>query len=56
MHFGDDVGDDGIVFTYQLQPGRATTRNAIALLKQKGAPDGLVRDAMSCAAALDRKR
>ena len=56
VHFGDDVGDDGIVFSYKLQPGRATTRNAIALLKQKGAPERLVRDAMSCAEALDQER
>ena len=56
VHFGDSVGDDGIVFNYRLQPGRATTRNAIALLKQKGAPDRVVRNAISCAEALDKER
>ena len=56
VHFGDTVGDDGIVFNYQLQSGRATTRNAIALLKQKGAPDRLVQEAMACAEALDEAR
>jgi len=56
VHFGDTVADDGIAFNYRLQPGRATTRNAIALLKQKGAPDRLVRQAISCAEALDMER
>jgi DNA mismatch repair ATPase MutS len=56
VHFGDAVSDNGIVFNYELQPGRATTRNAIALLKQKGAPERLVRSALSCAEAFDKAR
>jgi len=56
VHFGDTVGDDGIVFNYRLQPGRATTRNAIALLKQKGAPERLVHHAIARAEALDKER
>jgi DNA mismatch repair ATPase MutS len=56
VHFGDDVADDGIVFNYRLQSGRAATRNAIALLKLKGAPERVVNDALSCAAALDKER
>lgn len=56
VHFGDSITDDGVVFNYQLRPGRATTRNAIALLRQKGAPDRLVRSAVSCAEALDAAR
>jgi len=55
-HFGDAVGSDGLVFDHRLQPGRATTRNAIALLRLHGAPDTLIRRALTCAAALDRQR
>jgi DNA mismatch repair ATPase MutS len=56
VHFGDSVVDDGMVFDHQLRPGRATSRNAIALLKMNGAPERMVRDALECAAVLDRER
>ena len=49
-HFGDSVGPDGLVFSHRLQPGPATTRNAIALLRLHGAPDRVLSRAMSCAA------
>jgi DNA mismatch repair ATPase MutS len=55
-HFGDAVDADGLVFDHRLQPGRATTRNAIALLRLHGAPDTLISRALTCAAALDRQR
>ena len=55
-HFGDAVGPDGLVFDHRLQPGPATTRNAIALLRLHGAPDTLLTRALTCAAALDRQR
>ena len=55
-HFGDSVGPDGLVFSHRLQPGPATTRNAIALLRLHGAPDRVLSRAMSCAAELDRQR
>jgi hypothetical protein len=55
-HFGDELGPDGLVFDHQLRPGPATTRNAIALLRLHGAPDGLVDRALACAEALDRQR
>ena len=55
-HFGDAVGDNGLIFDHRLQPGRATTRNAIALLRLHGAPETLVTAALSRAAALDRER
>jgi hypothetical protein len=55
-HFGDAVGPDGLVFDHRLQPGPATTRNAIALLRLHGAPDTLLDRALACAAALDRQR
>jgi len=55
-HFADRLGDDGLIFEYRLQAGPATTRNAIALLKQHGAPDTLVNRALARTAALDRQR
>ena len=56
FHFGDVVGFDGLIFDHQLRPGPATTRNAIALLRLHGAPQGLVRRALECAAMLDAQR
>jgi hypothetical protein len=56
VHFGDDVGESGLVFDYRLKSGRATTRNAIALLKLNGAPERLLSDALACAAILDHQR
>lgn len=55
-HFGDAVGPDGLVFDYHLQPGPATSRNAIALLRLHGAPQTLLSRALACAAALDDQR
>lgn len=55
-HFGDTVSDDGLTFDHRLRPGHATTRNAIALLKLRGAPESLVRLASDTATALDRER
>ena len=55
-HFTDSLGSRGLVFEYRLQPGPATTRNAITLLKLHGAPEGLVNRALERAADLDRAR
>ena len=55
-HFTDTLGPDGLVFDYRLQPGPATTRNAIALLQLHGAPARLVNRALARAAALDDQR
>ena len=55
-HFNDRVGEDGLAFDYWLRPGSATTRNAIALLKQRGAPEDLVARATSRAARLTASR
>ena len=55
-HFGDAVAADGLVFDHRLVPGRATTRNAIALLRLHGAPEALTTSALACAAELDRQR
>jgi DNA mismatch repair ATPase MutS len=40
----------------RLQPGPATTRNAIALLRLHGASQRLIARATECAEALDRQR
>jgi len=56
VHFGDRVDGDGLVFDYRLLPGRATTRNAITLLRLNGAPADVIDDALACAEALDRER
>jgi DNA mismatch repair ATPase MutS len=55
-HLGDELGPSGILFTYRLRPGPATTRNAIALLQLHGAPAALVSRALERAAWLDRQR
>ena len=55
-HFGDAIGPDGLTFDYRLTPGPATSRNAIALLELNGAPEALVKRALSSAAELDRQR
>ena len=55
-HFTDTVATEGLAFDYRLQPGPATSRNAIALLGQRGAPRELVERALARAAALDRVR
>ena len=53
-HFADQVGDDGLTFDYQLRPGPARTRNAIALLKLRGAPAELVSRALARVSAVGR--
>ena len=54
-HFADSIGDDGLAFDYQLQPGVASKRNAIRLLKMRGAPEPLITRAIERADALDRQ-
>ena len=55
-HLGDAVGPEGLIFDYCLLPGPATSRNAITLLKLKGAPKSVVGRAFDLAATLDRQR
>jgi hypothetical protein len=55
-HFGDSVGAEGLTFDYRLEEGPATTRNAIALLELRGAPDAVVSRALALAATIDRQR
>lgn len=37
-HFTDSLGTEGLTFQYRLEPGAATSWNAIALLQLQGAP------------------
>ncbi|MFA5909730.1 MAG: hypothetical protein WC815_13210 [Vicinamibacterales bacterium] len=55
-HFADSIGPEGLTFEYRLEPGPATTRNAITLLELHGAPQTVVRSALARAAELDRHR
>jgi len=56
FHFTDRMTDEGLVFEYRLQPGPATTRNAIALLASRGAPASVVTRALASTAAIERQR
>jgi hypothetical protein len=56
FHFGDATEAGGLTFDHRLHAGRATTRNAIALLRLYGAPKTLIARALACAAELDRQR
>jgi MutS domain V len=55
-HFGDAIGGDGLTFDHRLMPGRATSRNAITLLRLHGAPSTLIERALASAGSLDRDR
>lgn len=55
-HFADFIGPDGLMFDHRLKRGPATTRTAIALLRQSGAPERLLERAAATAAMLDRQR
>ena len=56
FHFGDALTDEALTFDYRLRSGRATSRNAIALLRLHNAPRALVERALASAADLDRQR
>ena len=56
FHFGDALTDQSLTFDFRLRPGRATSRNAIALLRLNGAPPALVERALASATELDRQR
>ena len=54
-HFGDSIGPDGPVFDHRLKTGPATTRTALALLRQKGAPQEVLDRAEATAQRLDSR-
>ena len=53
-HFEEEVREREVVFNYLLQPGRATTRNAIRLLDMLGYDQELVKNAGNAAADFER--
>ncbi|HHV59134.1 MAG TPA: DNA mismatch repair protein MutS [Clostridiaceae bacterium] len=53
-HFREEVRDNEVYFDYRLYSGKATTRNAIRLLKLMGYSDNIVERAESRAASFDR--
>lgn len=55
-HFSDTVGPEGLSFQFILTPGPATSRNAIALLEQQGAPSMVVTRARQLASSLETAR
>jgi len=55
-HLADSLGPDGLQFEYRLEPGPATTRNAIALLRQRGAPESVIDTALRRVATLEHQR
>lgn len=44
-HFTEEIKENDILFSYQLHKGRATTRNAIRLLKIMGYEDAVIQKA-----------
>lgn len=55
-HFGGSIGADGPFFDHRLMAGASGTRMAIALLRQKGAPQHLLQTAEATARRLDDQR
>jgi hypothetical protein len=56
FHFADTITDDELTFEYRLRRGPATTRNAIALLKSRGAPASVVARALESTGIIERQR
>ena len=44
-HFQEEIGEHGLVFTYQLREGPSETRNAIKLLRHVGYPEEITEAA-----------
>ena len=55
VHFSEEITEEDVTFTYELQDGPSKTRNAIALLKKNGFPEDVVRDSEKLCSALDVK-
>ena len=53
-HFMEEVTDGDVTFSYQLLPGKATTRNAIRLLSIMGYQEDIIRKAEQMAAEFVR--
>jgi DNA mismatch repair ATPase MutS len=44
-HFEEQIVDDDVLFNYELNSGRATSRNAISLLKVMGYDEEIIKAA-----------
>lgn len=53
VHFGEEVGPDGLRFDYRLRPGVATGRTAVVLLELTGYPEAVVAEARRLVAAIE---
>lgn len=53
VHFGEEVGPEGLRFDYRLQPGIATGRTALALLELTGYPKPVVAEARRLVTTLE---
>ncbi len=56
VHFEEKIENDDIVFPYRLQKGKATTRNAIALLKIMGYDNHITQTAKNTAERFEINR
>ena len=56
VHFEEKIENDDIVFPYRLQKGKATTRNAIALLKIMGYDNHITKMAQNTAERFEINR
>ncbi len=54
-HFRESIGPEGLSFEYHRLPGPATTRTALALLEDSGAPAAMLDRARRRAAELDAR-
>ncbi len=54
-HFEEEILDNDVLFNYKLNPGRATSRNAIKLLSVMGFEDSIVNNASKRAEAFLEK-
>lgn len=53
-HFEEEIQGKDVIFNYQLQKGRATSRNAIKLLEMIGYDDAIIEDAQNAAREFEK--
>ena len=54
-HFEEDINDDDIIFDYKIKDGRATSRNAIKLLKIMGFSSDIIKNANDAVEVFERQ-
>ena len=55
VHFGENITEDDVTFTYELEKGPTNSRNAIALLKKTGFPDSVTTESEKLCGELDKR-